>query len=266
MKMIVRCADYGMTDSITDGALKAIRDGILTDVGLMTNSNAGLRAALLIKPFQHVSIGQDLNLVSGTPATDPSLIPTLVGEDGQFISSVERKKRQLFNVSYEDAYLEMDNQIKRFIFLIGRKPCYLTGHSFNTPATDAATNDLRKKYNITADCFFMPDLFLGKRWYYQGMDIKPGDRKPEYSLEMQGKTDVEEFVLSGKCEFEGHDFTFLATHCGYCDGELMKMSTFSVIRGKELEMLCSPKIRKWISEQKIELINFDEYLSLHEKN
>ena len=34
MKMIVRAADYAMTDSITDGCLKAIRDGILTDVGL----------------------------------------------------------------------------------------------------------------------------------------------------------------------------------------------------------------------------------------
>lgn len=38
MKLIVRAADYAMTDSITDGCLKAIRDGILTDVGLMTNN------------------------------------------------------------------------------------------------------------------------------------------------------------------------------------------------------------------------------------
>ena len=33
MKLIVRGADYAMTDSITDGCLRAARCGILTDVG-----------------------------------------------------------------------------------------------------------------------------------------------------------------------------------------------------------------------------------------
>ena len=40
MKLIVRGADYAMTDSITDGCLRAARCGILTDVGLMTNNAA----------------------------------------------------------------------------------------------------------------------------------------------------------------------------------------------------------------------------------
>ncbi len=38
MKLIVRAADFAMTESITDGCLRAIRDGILNDVGLMTNN------------------------------------------------------------------------------------------------------------------------------------------------------------------------------------------------------------------------------------
>ena len=43
MKLIVRGADYAMTDSITDGCLRAARCGILTDVGLMTNNAAQAR-------------------------------------------------------------------------------------------------------------------------------------------------------------------------------------------------------------------------------
>ena len=58
----------------------------------------------------------------------------------------------------------------------------------------------------------------------------------------------------------------LATHCGYCDGELMDMSTFSVIRGRELEMLCSPRIRRWVNDNQIELINFDQYWTQRESN
>ena len=46
MKLIVRGADYAMTDSITDGCLRAARCGILTDVGLMTNNAAQARYAV----------------------------------------------------------------------------------------------------------------------------------------------------------------------------------------------------------------------------
>ena len=76
MKLIVRGADYAMTDSITDGCLRAARCGILTDVGLMTNNAAQARYAVNeLKKYPHVSVGQDLNLVSGLPASDPKDIP-----------------------------------------------------------------------------------------------------------------------------------------------------------------------------------------------
>lgn len=83
MKLIVRGADYAMTDSITDGCLRAARCGILTDVGLMTNNAAQARYAVNeLKKYPHVSVGQDLNLVSGLPASDPKDIPALVDENG----------------------------------------------------------------------------------------------------------------------------------------------------------------------------------------
>lgn len=82
MKLIVRGADYAMTDSITDGCLRAARCGILTDVGLMTNNAAQARYAVNeLKKYPHVSVGQDLNLVSGCPpATEGH--PALVVENG----------------------------------------------------------------------------------------------------------------------------------------------------------------------------------------
>ena len=48
-----------------------------------------------------------------------------------------------------------------------------------------------------------------------------------------------------------------------CD--LQNMSTFSVIRGRELEALCSPKIKEWVKANGIELISFDQYLAEHAK-
>ena len=108
MKLIVRGADYAMTDSITDGCLRAARCGILTDVGLMTNNAAQARYAVNeLKKYPHVSVGQDLNLVSGLPASDPKDIPALVDENGIFISSTRRKLENLYEIPYDQIYREM---------------------------------------------------------------------------------------------------------------------------------------------------------------
>jgi predicted glycoside hydrolase/deacetylase ChbG (UPF0249 family) len=262
MKLIVRGADYGMTDSITDGCLKAARDGILTDVGLMTNNEKqAKRAVEEMKKYPHVSFGQDLNLVSGMPASDPKDIPSLVDENGIFISSVQRKKKNLYQIPYDEIYHEMKLQVERFIQLVGHKPSYLAGHSLSTPEVNLAMKNIAEEYDILLDCFSRPNLPTGERWYYKNIKVDPKDRKPDYNLEAQGATDVTEYILSGGCQFDFNgEYAMLATHCGYCDGELMKMSTFSVVRGKELEALCSPRIRQWLEDNHITLINFDEYL------
>lgn len=261
MKLIVRAADYAMTDSITDGCLKAIRDGILTDVGLMTNNwKYASRAVAELKKYSHVSIGQDLNLVSGIPASDPTDIPSLVDENGIFISSTERKNRNLYDIPYKEIYHEMKLQVERFIKLTGRKPAYITGHSLSTPTLLQAQEDIKNEYGVVTDCF-TPELQVGNRWYYKGMKIDQNDRKPAYDLECQGNTDVVKHYVDGELNFDfSKEFGLLATHCGYCDGELMNMSTFSVIRGREVEALCSPKVRKWIEDNNITLVNFDDYL------
>ena len=75
MKLVVSGADYAMTDSITDGCLKAIRDGILTDVGIMVNNDCTERGVEQIKRYSHISISMDINLVSGKPVSDPKDVP-----------------------------------------------------------------------------------------------------------------------------------------------------------------------------------------------
>ena len=264
MKIVVRAADYAMTDSITDGCLKAIRDGILTDVGLMTNNyEHAKRAVEEVMKFPHVSIGQDLNIVSGFPASEPEDIPSLVNEEGRFISSVERKANNLYDIPYAEIYLEFRNQIDRFIELVGRKPCYITGHSLNTPEVHKAMTDICDEYGILYDCFSQENLQVAKRWYYKNLIVDANDRKPSYSLDAQAQTDVIEHITGNEIKFDlkKDGFGMIATHCGYCDGELLNMSTFSVIRGREVEALCSDEVKLWIRENDIELVNFDDYLA-----
>lgn len=166
MKLIVRGADYAMTDSITDGCLRAARCGILTDVGLMTNNAAQARYAVNeLKKYPHVSVGQDLNLVSGLPASDPKDIPALVDENGIFISSTRRKLENLYEIPYDQIYCEMKQQVENFIEIVGRKPCYFAGHSLSTPEVEQAMVDIAEEYGVLLNCFGLKDLPVGTRWY-----------------------------------------------------------------------------------------------------
>lgn len=256
MKLVVRVADYGMTDSITDGTLKGIRDGIVTDVGLMSNNPSAIRAAKEIQAFPNVSVGQDLNLVSGYPVSDPKEIPSLVNAEGRFYSSSERKTLALPFVPYEEIFLEMENQVLKFMELMGRKPSYITGHSYSTKELDQAMIDICEKYEITLDCFNLGDLYVGKRWYFLN---HTGNEKPVFDATEQSKADVTGFIVQDQCGVLDKEYAMIATHAGYCDGELMNMSTFHVIRGIELEALCSVEVKNWIKEHQIELINMDVY-------
>lgn len=262
MKLLVRAADYGMLDCLTDGCLKAIRDGILRDVAMHTNNPEAARAAQEIKKYPYVSIGQEVNYVSGVPASDPALIPTLVNEEGRFYTSRERQamKDSLPPISYEDAYTEAENQVKRFIELIGRAPSYISGHSYGSDLTRLAIANVADQYGIIPGGSAHPALAgNGKRWYR----TVPG-KKTAYTMEMQMETDVEAWILEDRLELLGKEYGMISTHCGYCDEELVRMSSFNVIRTKELYALTSPRVLDWVKQNDIELINFDEFAACHD--
>ncbi len=166
-----------MTDSITGGCLKDIRDGILTDVGLMTNDiDPATRAVEEVKKYPHVSIGMDLNIVSGKPALDPKDTSSFVDENGIFISSVYRKKNNLFDIPYTEINFEMKNQVERFIKLVGKNTSYITGHSIVTDDVLKAMDEIKREYFVDLGCFNNSDISTVERWYFKNMVVDPKDK------------------------------------------------------------------------------------------
>ena len=82
MKLIVQSDDLGITEAVSCGIEKGIRDGAVTCTGLFSNMPAAEFAVRLISPYSHVCLGQDINLVAGRPCADPAQIPSLVQGDG----------------------------------------------------------------------------------------------------------------------------------------------------------------------------------------
>ena len=122
MKLLVQADDFGFTKATTYGAVEGIDHGILTCSGLFTNIPTS-----------------EFNITNGICVSNPSEIPHLVNENGEFIRSnirledprfeTEKGRREMF--PYDEVYRELIAQYEKFIELTGRKPRYLQSHSLS---------------------------------------------------------------------------------------------------------------------------------------
>lgn len=260
MKLLVQSDDFGITRAVTDGILHGIKHGIIRNTGLFVNMESSEYAAKFIKDYPVVCFGIDVNLVTGRPVSDPLLIPDLVDEQGKFIKSTARfasnKKVDnegfvtIFEVDpypYDQVLVEVENQVKKYLELTGKKPEYLHGHSLITPNIVKALRAMGEKYNIVLTFDHLQALkvnYVPSEW----------NIKPVFSMEKQMVTDVEENVLNVLPSIKEHDVSVLICHAGYIDDELFDYSTYTIIRNKDLKMTTSDRIKEWLDVNQVELI------------
>ncbi len=263
MKLLIQADDFGMTVGVADGIVASGRDGLLTQTGLFTNMPSTEYAVRRYKAeIPHVLLGQDLNLSTGRPLTDPSLIPTLVNEDGSFLTSRQHRQRQAADpghVRYEEAYLEYDNQVKRYIELVGHVPGYIVGHAFHNEITDKALVDIREKYG-SRDSY--PRAGIPKEHLIEGWVnpvVRP-DKSYDYSPLVQLENDPLQMFIDGKLKnleaFADEDVVMiLHTHAGFLDRDLYKLSSFNAVRPMEAGFICSKELREFVEAHNVEMIN-----------
>lgn len=83
-RLIVSADDFGMSPGVNAGILRAHREGILTDVGLMVNGLAVDEAVELARSNPTLGVGLHLTLAQGWATAPPAEIPLLVDRDGLF--------------------------------------------------------------------------------------------------------------------------------------------------------------------------------------
>ena len=269
MKLFVQADDYGMTTGVTDGIVACGRDGILTQTGLFTNMpSAEYAVRRWRQEMPHVLLGQDLNLSTGRPVTDPKLIPSLVNEDGSFLTSRQHRVKEAEtpdHVRYEDAYLEYDNQVKRFIELTGEKPGYIGPHAWFNKTTNRAMNDIIEKDGCRSSTKLInPSDSSFLRIGGWSKPVIREDKSYDYSVNTQLAQDPLEYWNSGlKEEIIRHApedvLCMLHTHAGFLDRDLYRLSSFSAVRPMEAGFLCSEEMRSFVRDYNIELVNYSYF-------
>lgn len=269
MKLIVTADDYGITDAVTDGICKCARLGVLTQTGLFTNMPGSEYAAKrMINEYPHICLGQDINLVAGNPVTDPKLIPTLVQEDGSFrTSSMHRKldQTQPNHIKYEEAYLETENQVKRFIDLTGKKPAYLSGHSYGTVETERAIKDVAQKYEVvlSMDMYKKIGVAAGLETAEWNKVVVKSDGKYDFGMDVQFSRDPLKLFKEGKLDYlekalKENGVAHIHTHAGFADKDLFDLSSFTLIRIMEANFITSKELVDWVKVNNVELVSIND--------
>lgn len=261
MKILVKSDDYGFTKGVTDGIVDAMRNGIITCTGLFANMPAAPYAVSKMAEFPNVCFGIDINLVSGPSILGKDEIPTLIDENGEFIRSTVKYKDPRYVKGaeneelwpYEECFKEACAQVEKYIELVGKKPEYITTHSIGQAAGAyvRALSDVGKKYGLP----FAREVFSEKGFFaLPSLNVKP------FTMEAQLNADVEGYTLQMLEEHKDKEFVNIGGHGGFVDDELLKYSTFTLIRPKDHAMYTSPRIKQWIKDNDAELISFRDLL------
>ena len=115
IRLVVNADDFGMSQSISRGVLRAHRDGIVTSTSLLGNCADIDGARALLAEAPSLGVGVHLALVQGTPVADPAAVRSLLGPDGRFRPSgadfiAAWTKR---NIVSEEVEREFDAQVAR---------------------------------------------------------------------------------------------------------------------------------------------------------
>ena len=246
MKLIMRADDLGFSEAVNLGIYKAVKDGVITSVGIMTNMEQAYAGYELLKDFD-IALGQHTNICAGRPLTDPKLIPSLVQENGEFCSSREIRNRQVDTVVVEEAEREIEAQYIRFKELTGRNPDYFECHAVISQNFFTALKNVAKKYGLFYENILFDQEFEKENNIYGIAMAK---------LNEQMLYDPKEYVENNLDFIKNHDISVMVFHPGYLDQYILEHSSFTLIRAMECDFLCSKWLKDWLKNNKIELTDF----------
>lgn len=256
MRLLVQSDDYGITRAQAAGVVHGIKDGIIRNTGLFVNMPWSIECVEQIFPYiDQIAFGIDLNASTGNAVLPHEEIPSLTHEDGSFLTSSENRaldneENDHDHVNYEELYKEFEAQIKKFVELTGRLPDYIHPHAYTTKTTRKVIADLAEKYHRPFSFSFMKDHYDEE--YVRMSWVKLGDPTVQYG------SDLKSHLLNDAAGILNKKTAYLITHCGFVDDELMKISSFNIVRMKDLEALCDPQVLDWVKENGIELVTFND--------
>ncbi len=127
-RLIVNADDLGFSKGITEGILRAHREGIVTSTSIMVNQPASEYALERLRSAPGLELGIHLDLCEAGPVLPSGCVPTLVRRDGKFHRFEDMKRKLLLRqVSAGEIEAEFIAQI-RWLRGHGVEPAHADSH------------------------------------------------------------------------------------------------------------------------------------------
>jgi predicted glycoside hydrolase/deacetylase ChbG (UPF0249 family) len=229
--LIVNADDFGYSKEINKGIAYAHKNGVVTSTSLMINAPATKEACLIIKNLPRLGVGLHFVFIDETRRV-VRLIKQLV--NSFMIKKIEK---------------ELDDQIKKFIKLVGKPPDHLDSHYHyhKWPNVLPTFHRVAKIYKIPIRDFG------GIKFNYQFYGMNRITRKPQLPKISLGK-------LLNILQLLNQGATELMTHPGYFTPNLIESYNFQ--REIELQTLTNKLVKQKIKELNIKLVNFEDKVEI----
>ena len=249
MKLIVNADDFGYSQSVSTGIIRAHRDGIVTATTLMTNAPHTGGAAKLARATPLLDVGVHLVLTFDRPLADVERVPTLVDKDGRFFRPIELLAR---DIDRQEALIEYRAQYRKARELIGRDPTHIDSHHWvhDHPALEWAIGELARETGAAARIHSDE-----QRDRLRARGVRTPDRFVR-EFQHEGKVGVESLLILLQRVATKGGVAELMCHPGEPDEALAKRSGYARERATELATLTDPRVRAALQDLGITLATF----------
>jgi chitin disaccharide deacetylase len=233
--LIVNADDFGLSEGVNRGIIRAHQEGILTSASLMVRWPAAAEAARYAVAHTRLSVGLHLDLAEW------------VYRDGQWVARYEV-------VPSDDAAAvakEVSNQLEAFHHVLGRPPTHVDSHQHvhrNEPVRSIVTR-VTRELGVPLRSFASAVRYCGDFYGQTG----EGEPYPE-GISLEGLLKTLGNLPTGVTE--------LGCHPGE-DDDLH--SIYRVERRQEMMVLCLPQVRAALDSLGIQLTSFSDLPELVRK-
>lgn len=241
-QLLIRADDVGYSYAVDLGLARTVHEGLIRSVGVMPNMPETERGWGLIADAD-IAAGVHANVCLGTPCADPSQVASLLGPDGQFRSS--REYRAAFKegrdfVDFDEAVVELEAQLARFLEVVGREPDYFEAHAVMSKNLNAAVEHVAQEH--------------GYRYQVPSFDpaatVTCGDTPVRMVLRaMEPGYDPASAIREAVLGMVDGETVVFVCHPGYLDQFILANSSLTEDRTKEVDALIDPDLRTWLKDQ-----------------
>lgn len=286
MKLIIRADDVGYTPFANFGTIKAIDEGIVTTADVMLDCPGAVDALKQLAERPWISVGWHAGHQWGKPVLGADKVPSLVDEEGNFKWAMKDglklgyaapvPDRKVLNarkneVVYEEALTEFRAELDLCVQALGRAPDTATaadGPSLVDKARKQAMDEYGVKYGwFTKGPGGKDPNGVPCHPEYSALNIympcqKYGTNKNMLEIEsyrMKDPYDPVEGFLNDGDGIAGHEVVQLAFHPAFLDDVICYDGGLQFIMNRariiDVHAMCDPRLRQWIKDNRIELIN-----------